>query len=212
MAITRIRRLFDLDADSRAIDDNLASNAQIAPLVRHYPGLRLAGTANPNETVIRSIVGQQITMKAATEMLSQMADGMPDIQFGGPVSKIFPTPEYVEAEGHLLLPGPLARRNLLKNAAGMIASSDSLVHIGQDQEALVNGLLSFSGIGPWTANCIAIRTLGAPDILLPGDSAIAASARSIGIQEKVADFAKEFRPWRSYLTIHLWNRAAKAVC
>jgi 3-methyladenine DNA glycosylase/8-oxoguanine DNA glycosylase len=215
-AVALTRRLFDLDADSRVIDAALSSDPRLAATVAANPGIRLPGSVSAPETLIRAIVGQQITVTQATTMLSDMAARMPDLPLNGRLTldgrltKMFPTVDFMAAEGYLLFRGPQARRATLRGAATAIESGSLLLDFNDDEATMTQRLQQLPGVGPWTANYVAMRVLGAPDVLLPNDSAIRAGAKKLGIDGPIPVFAEQFRPWRSYVTMHLWNANSPA--
>ncbi|MET0302717.1 MAG: DNA-3-methyladenine glycosylase, partial [Microbacteriaceae bacterium] len=78
----------------------------------------------------------------------------------------------------------------------------------RDPDELRRELVSYRGIGPWTADYVALRVLSAPDLMMPGDSALRLGLRRLGVDDGLVAFAEPFRPWRSYLALHLWSNAA----
>ncbi|PPB49347.1 3-methyladenine DNA glycosylase [Arthrobacter pityocampae] len=211
----RIRRLFDLDADPVAVDTALSSDARFADLVAEKPGLRLPGSLDPEETLIRAIAGQQVTVAASTTALGRLATACPAISVPGTgLDRIFPSAEdLTEAPGPLLR-GPRRRDAALRAAAGKLAAGGLALGIGSDPAELREDLLRLDGVGPWTADYVVMRVLGHPDIHPPGDAAVrtgwarltqaSASASPATLEAAMAGL----RPWRSYATLHLWRTAA----
>jgi len=101
------------------------------------------------------------------------------------------------------------RCDALRLVAEMLTENPNTIDFAQDQEALRETLLAFPGVGRWTSAYVAMRVLGAPDVMLPNDVAVLAGARALGLSEAPEDIAKHFQPWRSYFTLHLWNAATE---
>lgn len=220
VAVTRVRRLLDLDADPVAVDTALTADPVLAPLVATVPGVRVPGAVDPHELVVRAIVGQQISVAAARTHLTRLAGavGTPYASRIPGLTRLFPTAEQVVsgAEQHLRLPA----RNLrtVAETARALADGELTVGVGDDPVALRDALVARPGIGPWTAGYVALRVLGDPDVLLEGDVALLAGARVLGLLDPAATRAQQFRelrrtgaawaPWRSYAAMHLWRATA----
>ncbi|MFF1882288.1 AlkA N-terminal domain-containing protein [Pseudarthrobacter sp. NPDC058196] len=208
--LSRVRRLFDLDADPEAIDGTLAADPRLADSVSAAPGMRLPGALDPQELLVRAMVGQQITVAAARTALTQLAAaGSPASTAGGGLERLFPTPAQITAAGHLLR-GPRRRIESLLNAADAMAGGRLEFGYGDDLPSLTAALLPLPGVGPWTVGYVAMRVLGAPDIFLANDAAVRNGIRALDAGEHT--FTPDFRetsPWRSYATMHLWRAAAR---
>ena len=208
--LSRVRRLFDLDADPEAIDGTLAGDPRLAASVREAPGVRMPGSVDPQELLIRAMVGQQITVAAARTALTQLSTaGSPTSAPGDGLDRLFPTPAGIAAAGHLLR-GPKRRTESLLHAAEAMASGRLEFGYGDDLPRLTAALLPLPGVGPWTVGYVAMRVLGAPDIFLANDAAVRNGIRALdnGGNALSPDF-RETSPWRSYATMHLWRAAAR---
>lgn len=208
--LSRVRRLFDLDADPEAIDGTLAGDPRLAASVREAPGMRMPGSVDPQELLIRAMVGQQITVAAARTALTQLSTaGSPTSAPGDGLDRLFPTPAGIAGAGHLLR-GPKRRTESLLHAAEAMASGRLEFGYGDDLPGLTAALLPLPGVGPWTVGYVAMRVLGAPDIFLANDAAVRNGIRALdnGGNALSPDF-RETSPWRSYATMHLWRAAAK---
>ncbi|AXH36302.1 DNA-3-methyladenine glycosylase 2 family protein [Humibacter sp. BT305] len=215
--VARVRRLFDLDADPIAVDaalvdgaDRASSGSALAAAVRSNPGIRLPGTVDPAEMLVRAMVGQQISVAAARTHLSRLAAvaGRPLAMEGGP-ELLFPDPAAI-AEHAEAVTGPRARLAALRGAAEAIASGSLVLTSGDAAAEQRAALLAMPGIGPWTAGYVSMRVLGAPDVLLTGDVALRTGAAVLGAPStprELARWAEDFAPWRSYLSLHLWRAA-----
>ncbi|MHC6593572.1 DNA-3-methyladenine glycosylase 2 family protein [Arthrobacter sp. C152] len=208
--LSRVRRLFDLDADPEAIDSVLAADSRLAAPVAQAPGIRLPGALDPDELLVRAMVGQQITVAAARTSLTRLsAAGSPCSVPGDGLDRLFPTPAQIADAGHLLS-GPRRRMESLLQAAAAMASGGLDFGYGSDLPGLTAALLPLPGVGPWTVGYVAMRVLGAPDIFLANDAAVRNGIRVLdnGGHAFSPDF-REASPWRSYATMHLWRAAAR---
>lgn len=210
--VARARRLFDLDADPLAIDEALSRHPELAEHVAQNPGIRLPGTADPHELLIRAMVGQQISVAAARTHLTRLAEALGErIELGGEPRLLFPTMAAIAEHGADVLRGPAARIRAITGAAAALASGDLTLTTGDDGAAQRAALLAMPGIGAWTADYVRMRVIGDPDIVLTGDVALRAGAARAGIPaepRELAAWAVRTAPWRSYLSMHLWRLAA----
>ncbi|MDO3702443.1 AlkA N-terminal domain-containing protein [Micromonospora sp. C28SCA-DRY-2] len=234
-AVARCRRLLDLDADPAAVDQTLAADPALAPLVAAEPGIRLPRSVDGFEMAVRAIVGQQVSVTSARTTLTRLlthtpadtvdheVDGEPDLRNrrqphdqpggsggGGGGLRGFPGAEEVLGlpDGAFGMPG--GRRETIRALARAVASGELDLAPGGDREAAARGLLALPGIGPWTAGYVAMRALGDPDVLLPTDLAVRRGAAALGLptDPKTLDaYAERWRPWRSYAVIRLWRAA-----
>lgn len=204
--VATARRLFDLDADPQAVDDALAEHPELAPLVAAVPGIRVPGTADPHEMLIRAMVGQQITVAAARTALAALAEQLGERTPAGGL--LFPTMDAIAEHGAEVLRGPAARIRAITGAAAALADGSLTLTVGDDAAAQRAALLAMPGIGPWTADYVRMRVIGDPDVFLPGDVAVRAGAVASGLPGDPASltaWAARTAPWRSYLAAHLWR-------
>lgn len=205
--VARVRRLFDLDADSHAIDGALAADAVLAPLVAAVPGIRLPGSLDPEEALLRTLVGQQISVAAARTVLGRIASDL-----GG--DGLFPTAARLAEQGHEVLRGPASRVATIIGAARALAEGDLMLDVGMPVDEFTARLTALPGIGPWTAGYLAMRVLGNPDVLLTSDLVIRQSAAALGLPASPAGLAARagrWAPWRSYAGLHLWRARPPAT-
>ncbi len=209
--IARARRLFDLDADPLAVDAALAELPEVAPYVARVPGIRVPGAADPHEMLIRAMIGQQITVAAATTALGRLTDALGErIEPVEGADRMFPTMAAIAERGHEVLRGPAARIRAVTGAAAALADGSLTLTPGDDGPAQRAALLARPGIGPWTADYVRMRVLGDTDVCLPGDVAVRSGAAAAGIPSDPRGFeawAVRAAPWRSYLLAHLWRAA-----
>ena len=207
--VLRVRRWLDLDADPDAVAAALAADPALAPLVAARPGLRVPTTVDPWETVVRTIVGQQISVAGARTVLGRFV-----AQLDGPeVAELqgFPTagavveagPDRIAALG---MPG--ARARSLHAVAVAVDSGEIALRSG-DVETLTAQLLALPGVGPWTASYVRLRALGDPDAFPSSDLGLRHAARARGLPSSARELearARAWSPWRSYAAQHLWTR------
>ncbi|TLM74044.1 DNA-3-methyladenine glycosylase 2 family protein [Pseudarthrobacter sp. NamB4] len=217
--LSRVRRLFDVDADPVAIDTALAADARLAASVAEAPGIRMPGALDPGEMLVRAMVGQQVTVAAARTALTRIAAvGRPSRNPGEGLERMFPTAAEIAADGYVLVRGPRKRAEALRAAATALAEGGLDFGYGDDMGTLAAKLLPLPGVGPWTAGYLAMRVLGAPDVFLGNDAAVRNGVKALAAPTPATasraggtaspDF-REVSPWRSYATMHLWRAAAQ---
>jgi AraC family transcriptional regulator of adaptative response / DNA-3-methyladenine glycosylase II len=211
--IVRVRRVFDLAADPAAIGDHLSRDPLLAPLVAARPGLRVPGAWDGFELAVRAILGQQITVSAATKLAARLvtACGQPIAdplarEYG--LTHVFPTPERVAAADLTVLGMPRGRRAALSSLAAAVVADPLLLGPRSDLETAIERLRQLPGIGEWTAQYIAMRQLREPDAFPAADIGIARALRDRTRQRPSAPEllarAETWRPWRAYAAMHLW--------
>lgn len=209
--VSRIRRLFDLDADAEAIDRHLAADPALAASVAQTPGIRVPGSMDAEETLFRALIGQQVSVAAARTALTRLADALGDRLPGPELLLLFPTPAQIAVGGRAALRGPGARIETILRVARALASGDLALSFGQTRAELEASLVALPGIGPWTAGYVAMRVLGSPDILLTSDLALRQGAGRLGLAAEPRSLAargSDWAPWRSYAGMHLWRAAS----
>ncbi len=219
--IARIRRVFDLTADPVAIGADLARDPALAPRVAARPGLRVPGAWDGFELAVRAILGQQITVAAATRLAGKLVEA-----YGEPytdpaaaalgLTHIFPeaarlATEDVAALG--LMPG--ARARSLVSLAAAVAADPKLFDPRRDLDEAIAALRALPGIGEWTAQYIAMRQLREPDAFPAADIGLlramtGAAGRRPTAPELLAR-AESWRPWRAYAALHLWMGGPAAL-
>lgn len=206
--IARLRSLFDLDARPEVIAAHLSLDPALAPIVAKRPGLRLPGSFDEFELLVRTVLGQQISVKGATTLAGRLAaafgDGVPTPVPG--LDRAFPTAaRLAEATTDELkaLGIVTARANAIRTVA--VAVRDGVLKLGPspDPEAVIAGMVELPGIGPWTAHYVAMRALAWPDGFPHGDLVIKRMLGNAKPRDLLAR-AEAWRPWRGYATMHLW--------
>ncbi|WP_028477185.1 DNA-3-methyladenine glycosylase 2 family protein [Nocardia sp. CNY236] len=223
--VARVRHLLDLDADPVGIDEALRIGplSSIAyppldgpsdtdtptggPLTSHpavlTPGIRVPGCLDAGELLLRTMIGQQISVSAAATHTAQLVDALGE-PVNGPLPLLFPTPEAIAERGPEVLTGPARRVRAITAVAAALASGELHLHAGRTAADLRRELLALNGVGPWTADYVIMRLLADPDVLLGTDLVVRRGAVLLGID--LGDTAR-WAPWRSYLSMHLWRAA-----
>lgn len=198
--VSRIRRLLDLDADVAAVDAALGADRRLTDVIAPG-GIRVPGCHDPWELLLRTMIGQQISIAAARTHGARIVEalGEPvDDEHGG-LRRLFPTPQRVAEHGAEILTGPRRRIEAICQVAREFDDLD--IHAGRDYHELVADLIRLPGIGRWTAEYVAMRCVGYPDTLLDTDLVVRRSAQRLGLDLAAAG---RWAPWRSYLTMYLW--------
>jgi AraC family transcriptional regulator, regulatory protein of adaptative response / DNA-3-methyladenine glycosylase II len=215
--VGRIRRVFDLAADIGAIGAHLARDPRLAPLIAARPGLRVPGAWDGFELAMRAILGQQITVGAATGLAGRLvrAHGVPLLLDGAPagLSHAFPQPGSLAGAALAALGMPRARGAALAALAATATRDPALFAPGHDLDQTVAQLCALPGIGEWTAQYIAMRGLREPDAFPAADiGLLRAMEDERGRRPKPAELlarAEAWRPWRAYAALHLWASDAQ---
>lgn len=209
--LVRVRHLFDLYCDPEAVHEILSSMNDIRPGL-FVPGTRLPGCFDPFEMAVRAVLGQQITIKAASTLASRLVGVYgTHVQTGiEGLTHALPSPADILAldgtiDNHL---GPLgitaARANTILQLASAIVRGTVNFGLCAQPEIEMKKLMAIRGIGAWTAQYIAMRTMGWSDAFLDTDHGIKKALAPLTSKETVA-LAEAWRPWRSYATVNLWN-------
>jgi AraC family transcriptional regulator, regulatory protein of adaptative response / DNA-3-methyladenine glycosylase II len=209
--IERIRAMFDLSADWTDIARTLKSDPLLAERVRAAPGLRLPGCWSGFELATRAIVGQQISVPAATKLAGRIAEIFGQtFPMGNGLTHIFPSPEAL-VEADLTRAGlTAARAETIRALARAVCSGQIRFEGIIDSEVFLTHLCEIPGIGKWTAQYVAMRALGEPDAFPTGDLALL-RALDLANSRELERRAEMWRPWRAYATIYLWNDARSHV-
>jgi AraC family transcriptional regulator of adaptative response / DNA-3-methyladenine glycosylase II len=209
-AVQRCRRMLDLDADPVAVDAQLGIDVLLGPLVRKRPGLRSPGHPDGAELLTRAIIGQQISVTAARTHAGRLVAvaGEPLRTPSGAVTHLFPSADAVAGLGREAFAMPASRARTIIAANAAVAAGSLVIDAGSDREAAGAALRAIPGIGPWTADYVAMRALGDPDIFLPTDIGVRNALHAAGLQldsMATSTLAQRWRPWRSYALHHLWS-------
>ena len=208
--ISRVRKMFDLDADMQLIHQVLSSNPQLSKQITLTPGLRLPGSWDIFEFSIRAILGQQVSVKAATTFARRIAEkyGAMDDELPDDINQLFPTIEQLTDVDFADIGLTLSRIQTLNNWINYLNSQPQCLTSYKTLPALEQELNNIKGIGPWTVNYLAMRGLSEPDAFPSADLGVIKALTIAGIKPKQKDIlqlAENWRPWRAYATIYLWQ-------
>jgi AraC family transcriptional regulator of adaptative response / DNA-3-methyladenine glycosylase II len=212
--VSRVRAMFDLDADPSAIDAHLSADPLLRPLVRKRAGMRVPGAWDGFELGVRAILGQQVSVAAATTLAGRLVerlgdpvtapDGSPGMARG--VSRpwrAFPLPETLATATIADLGVPGARAGAIRCFAAAVAGGEIRFDGSLDGETFRRRITGLPGIGPWTAEYIALRALGDPDAF-PGSDLGLLRATGSKTPRQLLERARAWQPWRAYAALHLW--------
>jgi AraC family transcriptional regulator of adaptative response / DNA-3-methyladenine glycosylase II len=209
-AVHRCRRLLDLDADPRSYAAVLGADPALAPEVEATPGMRAPGAVDAAESAVRAVLGQQISLAAARMLAHRLvlAVGASLPEPDGTLTHAFPSAEAIAADGVVEAIGmPRARQRTLRALCERLGGGELVLGDGADRAGVRRRLLEIPGIGPWTADYIALRALGDPDAFPAGDLGLRRSAGALGLPDDAAGLearAERWRPWRRYAAHYLW--------
>jgi AraC family transcriptional regulator, regulatory protein of adaptative response / DNA-3-methyladenine glycosylase II len=207
-AVERARRLLDADCDPVAVGESLGSDAVLGLLVRRHPGLRVPGHVDGAEVAVRALIGQQVSVSGARTIASRLAAEL-GVAFDASepgLTHLFPAPEAFAALDPVDLPMPRSRGRALVAVSQALVDGDLALDRGPDRDDVRRRLLEIRGVGPWTADYIALRALGHPDVFLPTDVGVRTALLRLGqVPSGAEQLAETWRPWRSYALLHLWQ-------
>ncbi len=215
-AIARCRRLLDLDADPEAVIEALSDDPQMSALVAKAPGQRIPRTVDETELAVRAVLGQQVALRAARIHASRLAVayGQPVTDAGGGLTHVFPSVEDLAEIDPVHLAVPKSRQRTVTALVAALAAGEVALNPGCDWNRAREQLLAVPGIGPWTAEVIAMRGLGDPDAFPVTDLGVRVAAGHLALPEDprpLLERSAAWRPWRAYATQHLWTALDHAV-
>jgi AraC family transcriptional regulator, regulatory protein of adaptative response / DNA-3-methyladenine glycosylase II len=201
----RIRAMFDLNADWPVIVGSLRADGALREGIESHPGLRVAGCWSGFELATRAILGQQITVKGATELAGRLVRAFGKrMACGNDLTHQFPSPETLAGADVASIGMPKARAETIRALARAVADGRISFERIADTDAFLEGLMQIAGIGKWTAQYVAMRALGEPDAFPWGDMGLMRALALASARELEAR-AEEWRPWRAYAAMYLWN-------
>lgn len=205
--VRRARHLLDLDADPDAIAAHLSLDPKLRPIVGRRPGMRIPGAFDGFELAVRAILGQQVSVKAATTLAGRLAArfGEPLAEPDGTLTHFFPAPGML-AEAEIETIGlPTRRAATIRHLATAVASGEIVLDGTADIEETRARLLALPGFGPWTVSYIAMRSLRDPDSYLATDLGVKRAVDRLKMDGKRHE---RWSPWRAYATMYLWSSLA----
>ena len=207
--LRRLRDLFDLDAQPQRISEHLSQDPLLAESLSHFPGLRVPGAFDGFELGVRAILGQQVTVKAATTLSSRVAQ-----RFGKALTTPWPELSRLSPTAESLASATIddiaslgivsARSHAIQSLAQACASGALRFNGAVNPDVVQQQLLALKGVGSWTASYIAMRALRWPDAFPKEDIAIRNNLGGVSAGE-AERLSQVWRPWRSYAVLHIWK-------
>jgi AraC family transcriptional regulator of adaptative response / DNA-3-methyladenine glycosylase II len=213
--VERVRRLCDLDADAPAIARQLRRDPRLQPFVPSAGTLRVPGCWDPFELAVRAVLGQQVSVAAATTLAGRLAQrfGEPLASPADDVTHVFPSAQRL-ADAELASIGlPGARAASLRGLARAVADGAVQLDGSAPIEETTAALQELPGIGAWTAHYVALRALGDPDAFPASDLGLRRALGRPGAplaERELGRLAEAWRPWRGYAAVALWTAPARA--
>ena len=207
------RRFFDLDAPVADIARSLSRDSLLAPLLDSMPGIRVPGGWSGFEIAVRAVLGQQISVKAATTLAGRVADRYGESvsiesPVGRRVSRMFPAPGRLSRARFNNMGIVGARIATLKRLSAAVADGTLSIDADASTADVIDRLCALKGIGPWTGQYVAMRALKDPNAFPESDlgllNALYADRKATPAELKAR--AEAWRPWRAYAALLIWNR------
>jgi AraC family transcriptional regulator of adaptative response / DNA-3-methyladenine glycosylase II len=215
--VQRSREMFDLDAPISEISTTLKRDESLKGLIRKSPGTRVPGAWDGFELMIRAILGQQISVKAATTLAGRIAD-----QYGERLSlsdesgdvglwRIFPSADRLRHARFRNIGLVRSRAETIRRVAAAAADGELNFDVTQEPEDFCRSLTSIKGVGDWTAQYVAMRVLKNPDAFPSSDLGLLKAVDSMENQTgrttpaELLRRAESWRPWRAYAALLLWS-------
>ena len=210
-AVTRCRRMLDLDADPAAVDEVLGADPALAGLVAVAPGRRVPASPDADELAVRAVLGQQVSVAGARTLTARLvtATGTPLAEPVGSLTHAFPRAAALAAAdlGAVGLTG--ARRRTVQALTAALADGTIALDPGTDRDGGRRRAARRPRRRAVDGGAVALRGLADPDVWLPGDLALRRSLATLGSSD--TDAAARWRPWRSYAVLHLWALAVPTL-
>lgn len=213
--VDRMRRVFDLRADPHEIASVFRRDSELGPRVKRVPGLRVPGAWSGFEIGVRAILGQQVSVKGATTLIGRLVDSfgvrLPVGMANGRSAHLthtFPDASRLADADVSVIGLPKARANAVRALAGAVADGEIALDDPAGLDETVAALEALPGIGRWTAEYIAMRALGEPDVFPAGDLALRRTLASDGVmpsEHALRERSQTWRPWRAYAVLYLWT-------
>jgi AraC family transcriptional regulator of adaptative response / DNA-3-methyladenine glycosylase II len=208
-AVQRSRALLDLDSDPHSVAAALSGEPLLGALVRRTPGRRVPGAVDGHELAVRAVLGQQVSLRGASTLAGRLVAEHGELLERplGAITHVFPSADALTGADPAKLALPVARRRALLALVDALANAELVIDAGADRGDARRRLLALPGIGPWTAEYIAMRALRDPDAFLPTDLGVRRALERLGHDGRPAAataLAEHWRPYRAYAVQHLW--------
>lgn len=213
--VQRVRCMFDLDASTDDISRVLSSDAVVRRLLKKDPGVRVPGAWDGFELTVRAILGQQVSVSAATTLAGRIADrygerivvpvdGLPQAP-----NRLFPEPQKLMRAKLENLGIIASRAQTIRSVARVVVNGTLSFDAAQASGSFCESLKAIKGIGDWTAEYVAMRALKDPDAFPASDLGLLRAFDRPGHERmkagELATRAEAWRPWRAYAALLLWG-------
>jgi AraC family transcriptional regulator of adaptative response / DNA-3-methyladenine glycosylase II len=198
-ALARVRNMFDLDSDPLWVANALESSSPFRALWRRFPGTRLPSGWDPFETAVATILGQLVSVERGRALVAQLTEAL-GASAGDAAVNFFPSPAAIAASELSFLGTTGARKRTLRLFARAVAEGQISLAPTQDVEGFVTRVQSLPGIGPWTAQYMALKCLRHTDAFPANDLVLARMVKAWPAEE-----LEKVRPWRGYGAALLWR-------
>lgn len=207
--VHRVRRIFDLEADPLFIFNHLKKDPGLSPIILSFPGFRIPGGWDNFEIAIRTIIGQQVSIRAANTITGRLVQ-----RYGTPIhnsfipgiTHLFPPPETLTTADLAGIGLPAKRARTIRALATKIANKEIVLEGIVNTESVKTQLMKIPGIGQWTTEYIAMRALREPDAFPATDLALKRELKEMSQQAEHLNRPDVWRPWRAYAAVALWRK------
>jgi AraC family transcriptional regulator of adaptative response / DNA-3-methyladenine glycosylase II len=215
--VTKLRRMFDLDANPQAIAMAFDGDALLGPLLARHPGLRLPGGWDGFEIAVRAVLGQQVSVAAARTLATRIVQRWGEPLVATPASmppgleRLFPTPAVLARADLREIGVTTARAATISGMASALLDGRVDFRAEQSLDEFVTRWIALPGIGEWTAHYMAMRAFSHPDAFPAADLILRRAAAGGGAElstRALTALAEAWRPWRAYAVMHLWRSSA----
>jgi len=212
--IERIKSIFDLYADSEQIDKFLAKDKLLKPMVKKFPGLRVPGCWSGFEVAVRAILGQQITVKAASTLVSRISERYGhkyDCNIEG-LTHVFPDARGLQGVKMGNIGIIRQRTSAIQSIADLVSSGELIIDCTIDMDEFVDQICAIKGIGEWTAFYIAMRALNETNAFPFSDLILRRALTKEELTPKqLLALSEPWQPWRAYAVILLWKNYGATI-
>ncbi|MDX1406275.1 MAG: AlkA N-terminal domain-containing protein [Woeseiaceae bacterium] len=209
--VQKAREVFDLDAPIGEITETLRGDPALARLLRSCPGIRVPGSWDGFELTVRAILGQQVSVKAATTLAGRIAAKygarleLPGDDLHPSLTHLFPLPEQLKRARFNNIGLVRARADTIRRVAAAVHSGELQFDIAGDPAALCEALVAIKGVGAWTAQYVAMRAMKNPDAFPASDLGLLKASAGCNTPNELQERAEKWRPWRAYAAMLLWS-------
>ena len=203
--VERARAMFDLNADWSSIAKKLHADRMLGPSVKAHPGVRVPGCWNGFELAVRTILGQQVTVRGATSLAGRLVAAF-GRKLDGPngLTRLFPSPDVLGNAKLETVGLTRARAETIRSLARAVTDAKITFEGVTDSEDFLRRLCEIPGIGDWTAQYVAMRALREPDAFPSSDLGLLRGSAET-TPRKLAERSQTWRPWRAYAAMYLWR-------